>query len=112
MTEWIDVKERLPATYTRCLVHTIYGGDRPVVESWYGSRGDGGEEGFWLGGVTHWMPLPDPPPARSGCVVADTGQDLRCPPGACPTPSECQSGGTTDSADVKQGQQRGTENGR
>lgn len=27
------------------------------------------------------------------CIVAETGQDLRCAPGDCPTPDECQPGG-------------------
>jgi hypothetical protein len=57
---WIPVSERLPDTFQRCLVHTKYCGDRPIQESWYGQVEDG-TEGFWLGGVTHWMPLPEAP---------------------------------------------------
>jgi hypothetical protein len=61
MSEWIDVKDRLPDEVDSYLVYRP-DSDPPYVTSlweegeWWPERGD-----VALDGITHWMPLPDPP---------------------------------------------------
>lgn len=58
MSEWIDVKERLPDEYCWCFV---YAGDEVWIDSWnekYECWNDASEDY-----ITHWMKieLPEPP---------------------------------------------------
>jgi hypothetical protein len=57
---WISVKERLPENGQRVLVYyrNQIGETCDITETRYVA---GGYIGFWGGGVTHWMPLPEPP---------------------------------------------------
>ena len=61
MSEWISVEDRLPGHDGMVLMwgtHTIthIGFYSEVTGKWFDS-----EDGEWLAGVTHWMPLPEPP---------------------------------------------------
>lgn len=77
MAEWISVKDRLPEKDGEYLVFTE---QRDCFNALFESEiGDGGEFGVWLNsyhpdtlgfldsewqeyeGITHWMPLPEPP---------------------------------------------------
>lgn len=72
--EWIDVRKRAPAQYQRVILAGLY-----TVTVGYRENGDdSGEPCFvddteWIGDegchsffhVTHWMPLPEPPPKDS-----------------------------------------------
>jgi hypothetical protein len=65
VSEWIDVKDRLPTLLEDVLVCVIYeGNDFGVVTNSYR---DGYPHWTWEMGsaknysVTHWMPLPEPP---------------------------------------------------
>jgi hypothetical protein len=61
MSEWIDVKDRLPDEVDSYLVYRP-DSDPPYVTSlweegeWWPERGD-----VALDGITHWMLIPDPP---------------------------------------------------
>ena len=73
MMEWISVEERLPGRYQNVL---FYGnGYDPVTRKTRGDTGVGyyrkafrfdGRDSAEVTGVTHWMPLPDPPEAIDG----------------------------------------------
>ena len=62
--EWISVKDRLPEKNTQVLVFSrgwyvvCWYAPLNIAATWY----DGDTR--WTG-VTHWMPLPDPP--KEGC---------------------------------------------
>ena len=58
--KWIPVTERLPEDNTAVLTHSNFG----IQIYWYDK--DGFSEFIWglpcpRDGVTHWMPLPEPP---------------------------------------------------
>lgn len=60
MSDWISVKERLPEENARVLVFL------PDVDILLPQRMDtdrvvNGRWVRWYTGITHWMPLPDPP---------------------------------------------------
>ena len=61
MSEWISVKERLPDDFEWVLAVDK---DRCVGEAMFSSM-DGSWDGpygeYHLYGVTHWMPMPEPP---------------------------------------------------
>ena len=65
MSEWISVKERLPEDFEWVLAVDK---DRCVGEAMFSSR-DGSWDGpygeYHLYGVTHWMPMPEPPGEES-----------------------------------------------
>ncbi len=60
MNKWISIKDRLPVWGAKCLVayknDVVH--DYEVAEITYG---DPFRDGFGIRGVTHWMPLPEPP---------------------------------------------------
>ncbi|MCB7128181.1 MAG: DUF551 domain-containing protein [Candidatus Brocadiales bacterium] len=62
MTEWISVEERLPKKYKNVLIFVDF---RLRGGSWHMNTASYIEE--WVHGndptpgVTHWMPLPEPP---------------------------------------------------
>ena len=53
MSDWISVKERLPEPWTQVIGILPDGGFRVTWTYYDGS--------WWDSGITHWMPLPDPP---------------------------------------------------
>jgi hypothetical protein len=55
--EWISVEDRLPEKYQDVLVYRDYSFDIDFVMS---------EGRFCIDGVTHWMPLPEPPKMKGG----------------------------------------------
>jgi Protein of unknown function (DUF551). len=55
---WVSVKERLPENGQRVLVYYRIGETCDITETRYVA---GRYIGYWGGGVTHWMPLPEPP---------------------------------------------------
>jgi Protein of unknown function (DUF551) len=69
MSEWISVKEQLPAVARKVLIAEATGRvtqaelqaylTAGVLGSWYWHGADGSCLG--LDAVTHWMPMPDPP---------------------------------------------------
>ena len=70
MSEWIDVKDRLPEKFTSVLCHcksTCREGECATIGSfdngfWFLQDGVGRQSfphHYWE--VTHWMPLPEPP---------------------------------------------------
>ena len=66
--DWISVKERLPNQSMHVLVYPVHTFDDksdPRVEySWFNGEVFTLDEGWNpLDGVTHWMPLPEPPSA-------------------------------------------------
>ena len=70
MSEWISVKERLPESQADVLVVAFWHEHRQTMIGWHSDMGkkwrvvtSHGERE--PGGVTHWMPLPDPP--KEGC---------------------------------------------
>lgn len=62
--EWISVKERLPENLDHVLVSVISKNRKQTVFG--GVRYNVGEKRwiFPLGGITHWMPFPEPPIAQ------------------------------------------------
>ena len=61
MSEWISVKDRLPDEFEWVLACDK---DRCVGEAMFtriGERWDGPYGEYQLHGVTHWMPMPEPP---------------------------------------------------
>lgn len=65
MTDWIDVKERLPENKTNTIAtngketYLVYYHQIPESkrdDAWYIPYSD-----LYLEKVTHWMPLPEPP---------------------------------------------------
>ena len=57
-SNWISVKDRLPEEGENVLTY----GARPFYDVFYINRLINKESGEWLyDGVTHWMPLPEPP---------------------------------------------------
>lgn len=65
-TEWVSVEERLPEKYTDVLVYCFSGSIEVALIDGDGVWGDGvatlGE--LYGDGVTHWMPIPEPPEDR------------------------------------------------
>lgn len=68
MTEWISVKDRLPDFFDEVLVYNSCCDDSGISIAWRKQGNNGGW--VWdsrmvypddLVGVTHWMPLPNPP---------------------------------------------------
>lgn len=60
MSEWISVKDKLPEWDTDCLIaykNDLFPNFR-VCETHYGGVHT---NGFGIWGVSHWMPLPEPP---------------------------------------------------
>lgn len=61
MNEWISIKDRLPHNLQKVLVYTEF---KRMFDAWFSN-------GVWyenhegrnldFDGVTHWMPLPEPP---------------------------------------------------
>ena len=57
---WISVKDRLPEGFQKVLVFWRQNGE-PMVDTAFWSDGHSTEH--WEGvEITHWMPLPEPPP--------------------------------------------------
>ena len=58
--QWVPVSERLPEEYETVLTYDGYSVEPSVF---YGSNGfyELDNEAYPLFGITHWMPLPDPP---------------------------------------------------
>ena len=60
--EWISVKDRLPEDNTNVLV---YRGSLISVYTYIGHNEWEDDYGYWSrtddDGITHWMPLPEPP---------------------------------------------------
>lgn len=62
MSEWIDVRDKLPETFVPVIVCRKGKDGSPIVESGYSDV-----NGWWriygtrTKRVTHWMPLPEPP---------------------------------------------------
>ena len=53
--EWISVKDRLPEPKTRIIYYnTVVDNDEYIKIGYCGHK-------EWFAGVSHWMPLPDPP---------------------------------------------------
>lgn len=68
MAEWISVKERLPKTDEYVIVAICDdSGDTEYRYTTFGIYFDMRFDGVWVvdnernSGVTHWMPLPEPP---------------------------------------------------
>lgn len=65
MSEWISVKDRLPDKEDLFLIS--YGESREITIGLWNFRNNRFEEteiewfGYEITGVTHWMPLPEPP---------------------------------------------------
>jgi hypothetical protein len=55
MAEWISVKDRLPEPGI-----TVLGSDGTNIAIVYMHK-DKSWEFVWMGPITHWMPLPEPP---------------------------------------------------
>lgn len=55
--DWVCIKERLPEKAGRCLVVEKWG-----VKDWIGICDF--RDGSFKSPVTHWMPLPVPPPEK------------------------------------------------
>jgi hypothetical protein len=84
--EWISVDERLPAAGEHVLFCTQDGG--PYVLYGYKASNDP-DDGQWMDAatadsygdlfavclVTHWMPLPEPPPGLRSCYEPATSAD-------------------------------------
>lgn len=68
--EWISVEDRLPEESCECLtvdklglvLQVSYSGRHRAFNA---SDGDDGDK-WKVGGVTHWMPLPEPPKMKGG----------------------------------------------
>lgn len=64
MTEWIDVKERLPESTTKheILIFIQKQGCKPYISMGYYWNNKFLNDGMCLENeTTHWMPLPEPP---------------------------------------------------
>jgi hypothetical protein len=59
MSAWIPVSERLPERFAEVLVHD--GAFFALAELWPLNKWQNTETGSRQEGVTHWMPLPEPP---------------------------------------------------
>ena len=61
MNEWTSVKDKLPLPHTDVLVFVT---DLGVALGWPDCAGRWVVEGsrVWASQVTHWRPLPEPPP--------------------------------------------------
>ena len=68
MNEWISVKDRLPEGDTACIVYFADRGTVMVTHYFddFALVRVNGFEGFTEHGVTHWMPLPEPPEQGKG----------------------------------------------
>lgn len=72
MSEWISVKDRMPETYGRYLVHVEdIAGHEPQESCEYIEYywGNGRFTGWEIFRVTHWMPLPEPPESEEDVDV-------------------------------------------
>ena len=66
MSEWIRVKDKLPEPETEVLVYRgNHFGDIMNVYTYLGNGEWEDDYGYWArtedDGITHWMPLPEPP---------------------------------------------------
>jgi len=62
MSEWVSVKDKKPEDDRPVIVYHDGLYDKTVIEGWYDN--DTGlffVEGYTVSGVTHWMPMPEPP---------------------------------------------------
>jgi hypothetical protein len=60
MPEWISVKDRLPEANSHVLVYPARGKEYQVW--FFAANGAWYDECGWCArGITHWMPLPEPP---------------------------------------------------
>ena len=64
MSEWIRVEDRLPNDLHEVLVYWIGPEYSEVIIAtlYHGGWSEAGKGGLCLPNVTHWQPLPDPPP--------------------------------------------------
>lgn len=69
MSEWINVKDRLPEPFVSVLIF-VPSEPSPIFEAYYVSKGVFNAANIMRGNygrlkvgdvVTHWMPMPDPP---------------------------------------------------
>ena len=64
-TEWISVEERLPEESCECLATSVNGVIYLLQYSYrykaFNATDDDDGDRWKLGGLTHWMPLPEPP---------------------------------------------------
>ena len=65
-TDWISVSERLPNKEAEVLVawNTAHGRQQVDAALYFHSGLWAASAGHSIGRVTHWMPLPEPPPAE------------------------------------------------
>ena len=63
MSEWIKVEDRLPDGFESVIAAGLLDGDEKVSvnEAYYAGRWESVRGHTMLRGVTHWMPLPQPP---------------------------------------------------
>ena len=65
--EWISIEERMPEAYTRVLGYIKHLDEircYDITEGrWWTDEGWNTAKGF---GITHWMPLPEPPKVKGG----------------------------------------------
>ena len=57
MLEWKTIEEETPEDFENVLLYVVRGGYEGVVIGYY-------YEGWSEFGVTHWMPIPEPPHKR------------------------------------------------
>lgn len=63
--QWISVEERLPEIGVRVLTIRDWRGEPSVEIMWRSPKGKFRNLlGSEIDGITHWMPLPEPPHAR------------------------------------------------
>jgi hypothetical protein len=75
---WISVSERMPQFGVKVLAYCESWGtnaDHPFLAHHGGAIGFiDTRRGSLMGGVTHWMPLPEPPEANRGAPAGATAQ--------------------------------------
>ena len=86
MNEWISVEERLPRV-NRVIVWAESYDDRPFMaihtsSGWYDLEDRDCDGDYpWVFGVTHWMPLPEPPDNHAPSDCDPTGRNIESGPG-------------------------------